>query len=100
MKPKGICPVCNGTKRQAVPALSRESIIRWNKTYDAATDTMNCQNCVPKGMFASQIPTGESSLNKDGEPCTHEFVEQTISNCYYRYTCKHCNDSFTIDSGD
>jgi len=99
IKEKGTCPVCNGSLRQPVTEKERHSI-KWNKTYDSETNTIGCLNCVPRGMFASYTPTGKTTINRDGVPCTHEFVESTISNCYYRYQCKHCTDSFTIDSGD
>lgn len=98
-KPTGTCPVCNGTLRQPVTDKERHSI-KWNKSYDAETDTINCYNCMPRGMFASPIPTGVVSLNHEGAPCTHRFIETKLGNCYYRYTCEHCGDAFSIDSGD
>lgn len=99
-KPTGTCPVCNGTLRQGLEPLNAESEKKWNRSYDAATETIACQNCMPKGMFAPPTPTGIVSLNKDGEPCKHRFHSETIGRCYHRYTCIHCGDSFTIDSGD
>jgi hypothetical protein len=99
-RPTGTCPVCNGTLRQPIDAVNAESHKRWNKSYDAETQTIHCQNCIPKGMFASSIPTGIVPLNKDGEPCKHRYEEMTIGRCYYKYTCMYCGDGYTIDSGD
>jgi hypothetical protein len=93
------CPVCNGTLRQAVTDKERHGI-KWNMSYNVEADTIDCRNCIPRGMFASSIPTGLVSLNHEGIPCTHRFIETKLGNCYYKYTCEHCDDSFTIDSGD
>lgn len=99
IKEKGICPVCNGTLRQPVTDAERHGT-KWNKSYDAESDTIDCFNCMPRGMFSSRVPTGKVTINREGVPCTHQFVEEKIGNCYYRYSCKHCTDSFNIDSGD
>jgi len=99
-KPQGTCPVCNGTLRQTPPESEMSYVAQLNRSYDKETNTIACRNCMPKGMFASYEPTGVVSLNKDGQPCTHEFNERKIGRCYYSYTCKHCGDSYSIDSGD
>lgn len=95
---KGICPVCNGTCRVPVPELSQryKTIVAG---YDAATDTFKCTNCGGQYMFGS--PTGEVKLRReDGTPCKHEYEGKNLSRCYNGYTCKHCGDYYTVDSGD
>lgn len=71
--PMGVCPKCNG-----------------NKT--------NCDNCGGQYMYAS--PKGEVPLRPDGTPCLHEYSFIKTGRCLTKYTCGHCHDSFTIDSGD
>lgn len=95
-RPTGPCPVCKGTKRVAAD----ERDAKWNRSYDPETKTKYCQNCCKKGMFADPTPLGIVPLNKDGEPCAHHYLEKKLGNCWYQYKCEHCDDSFTIDSGD
>jgi transposase-like protein len=90
----GTCPVCNGTKR--IPATGNYKHVVGG--YDKDTDTFPCNNC--GGQKQWQAVLGFVPLRPDGTPCTHEYVSHKISNCYHGYTCKHCKDYFTIDSGD
>ena len=96
-KPKGVCPVCNGTCRVPVPEQSQryKTVVGG---YDAATDTFGCSNCGGQYMFSKA--TGKVKLNKDGAPCKHEYTGENAGRCCTRYTCKHCNDSYIIDSSD
>lgn len=92
---KVTCPVCNGTKCK--PA----GDYRWKKVlygYDDKTDTLPCTNC--GGQYQSLTPTGLVNLNKDGSPCVHSYTSKTTGRCLTRYTCKHCDDQYTIDSSD
>ena len=91
----GICPVCNGSGR--VPA-GDSKYKHITSGYDKETDTFKCCNCGGQRMFGS--PTGEVRLRSDGTPCKHEYVGVTRGRCYTVYTCKHCGDSYDIDSGD
>jgi hypothetical protein len=91
----GICPVCSGTKRKSVTG------IKWKDMfygYDAATDTLPCTNC--GGQTQGMRATGIVKLNSEGVPCTHAYTHTTVGRCLTQYTCKHCADSYRIDSGD
>ena len=66
--------------------------------YDEQTDTLPCNNCGGQYMFGR--PTGQVRLNKDGEPCTHQYVSKYIGRCLTEYFCVWCADKHTIDSGD
>ena len=66
--------------------------------YDSATDTLGCRNC--GGQYMMGRPTGEVRVNRDGIPCTHHYDSATIGRCLTQYTCRHCGDGYTIDSGD
>lgn len=92
-----ICPCCNGTRRVALPERSRsyKSVIAG---YDSATDTIPCKNCGGQYMYGT--PTGLVALNSSGAPCTHTYSSANVGRCLTRYTCIHCKDSYTIDSGD
>jgi hypothetical protein len=99
----GICPCCNGTLREPrqsrYPNMSVDDANRWySHEYDDATDTMPCKNCGAQYMYGK--PVGKVLLNKDGNPCDHEYESATVGRCLTRYTCKHCGDAFHIDSGD
>jgi len=95
MKPQGICPVCNGTCR--IPA-GDSPYKKMFAGYDAATDTLRCDNC--GGQTMESHCTGKVNLRADGTPCKHEYVGVKTGNCYHTYTCKHCGDVYSIDSGD
>jgi hypothetical protein len=96
---KGICPACNGTKRQPCDSTKESKHYRVYSGYDSETHTLPCGNC-GYGMFAR--PSGEVNLRPDGTPCLHNFVhDQKLGNCYNSYKCTHgCGSAFTIDSGD
>src|SRR5271157_1150808 len=91
----GVCPVCNGTKRKAAGDHKYKEV---TATYDKATDTFACTNCGAQTM--SLTPTGTVYLRADGSPCVHEYTGTKLGNCYWGYKCKHCPDSYAIDSGD
>ena len=93
----GICPVCNGSRR--IPVSDEHQRYKTVVAgYDAETDTFPCGNCGGQYMFGT--PTGQVKRRADGTPCTHRYISETIGNCLHRSTCKHCGDSYTIDSGD
>ena len=77
----GECPVCNGTGRAVYFNSERE-----------------CRNCGGQSMFGT--PLGYVPLRNDGSPCKHEYDARNAGRCYTVYTCKHCNYSYDIDSGD
>lgn len=86
------CPKCNGSKR-VPPTESIRKYLPNVATYDAATDTIACDNCGSQTM--SLRGTG---VTRDG--CLHEYEEETVGNCYHKYTCTKCGDVYNIDSGD
>jgi hypothetical protein len=91
------CPQCNGTLRMPVPETSRQ----WATViagYDPVTDTFACNNCGAQHMFGKA--TGQVFTRADGTPCLHEYIGTKTGNCLYRYDCKHCPESHSIDSGD
>lgn len=88
---KGTCPVCNGTLKQPSP---KHLISHYGPE-------MPCRNC--GGQYMSGKPTGLVRLNKDGEPCTHEYEARYPFGRHRGitdYTCKHCGDKYTWDSTD
>jgi uncharacterized protein YbaR (Trm112 family) len=94
---RGVCPVCNGSGRVAVP----EHQQRYKTVYagyDADTDTLGCTNCGGQYMYGR--PTGEVRLNRAGEPCRHSYTSKTVGRCLTAYTCSECGDHYEIDSGD
>ena len=92
----GICPVCNGTKR--IPA-GDDQYKAITSGYDAETDTHKCRNCGGQRMYGNS--SGVVRRRKDNnEPCVHEYNYTKLGNCYHNCTCKHCGDSYNIDSGD
>ena len=101
-KPTGVCPVCNGTKREPVQEdLRGQNWLKTNKSYDETTHTRNCYNCSPKGMFVNGEPKGIVPLDRDGNPCKHRFEETQLGRCWYSYKCANgCGESYQIDSGD
>jgi hypothetical protein len=92
---KGICPVCAGTCR--VPA-GDDKYKKMYAGYDLATDTQRCCNC--GGQTMSGNPLGVVKLRPDGTPCTHQYTGKNIGRCLNSYTCTHCGDTYSIDSGD
>lgn len=95
----GICPICNGTGHKPCTDNLREYGAKsgWYG-YRASDDTVRCDNCGGQYMYGT--PTGQVKLRADGTPCTHRYNSEKIGNCLHRSTCKHCGDSYTIDSGD
>ena len=92
----GVCPICDGTTR--VPY---DGDARYKKViagYDEDTDTLPCRNCGGQYMFGR--PKGTVALNREGEPCVHTYQSENAGRCLTRYTCIHCGDRHTIDSGD
>ena len=96
---KVTCPVCSGTKRMPCPDHLRQYGLSngWYE-YDKADDTIECGNCGRQYMFSKA--TGKVGVNRDGVPCTHDYDGETVSNCYHKYVCRHCGDTYHIDSGD
>ena len=73
------CPVCNGQRK------------------DANTGRP-CRNCGGQRMFGEAL--GVVPLDKNGNPCRHEYKSFTIGRCLTRYTCVKCGYEYVIDSGD
>lgn len=92
---KGTCPVCSGSGRVPAGDNKYKNVIAG---YDSNTDTFGCTNCGGQYMFGR--PTGEVCLNKDGVPCTHQYVSKSVGRCLTEYFCVWCADRHTIDSGD
>lgn len=88
----GICPVCNGTKRQ--PYTGKHPVAGLS-TVD---NTIPCQNCGGQYMFGA--PSGLVWHNKQDLPCTHSYECVSSANCLHTYKCQHCGDTYQIDSGD
>lgn len=96
-QPTGTCPVCYGTGRTSAAALPYAANCAG---YDYASDTIPCTNCGGQRMFGT--PSGRVPLRADGTPCRHDYIadKSKSRNCYNVYTCRHCGDSYDIDSGD
>ena len=113
----GTCPVCNGTARRPVPEDSRRYLkynARWGHWgvagYEPAGEgpfvdgqgyeggTYPCDNC--GGQTMASKGTGTVPLRADGTPCLHEYTHSNAGRCLHKYVCKHCADSYYIDSGD
>ena len=81
------CPVCQGTGDVDRPGMK------------PGVDLEPCRNC--GGQTMSGNATGRTRPRRDnGEPCVHEYTGRQAGRCYYVYTCKHCGDSYGMDSGD
>ena len=99
MSNTGTCPVCNGSGRMATPDHNRQYGEKYGWFgYSKEDDCCTCTNC--GGQYQSLTPTGLVNQNKEGNPCTHSYTSETIGRCLTRYTCIHCDDQYTIDSGD
>ena len=94
---RGVCPCCNGTGRVPVSD-NMQKYKNMMSGYDRESDTFACKNC--GGQYQFGKPTGEVKLNKDGVPCTHSYTGRNAGRCYTEYTCIHCEDRHSIDSGD
>lgn len=95
----GICPICNGTGHMPCP----DNIRTYGKRngwygYRADDDTVDCTNCGAQYQFSK--PSGQVPLNKEGNPCVHDYDGFNAGRCYTKYVCKHCPDVYHIDSGD
>ena len=94
------CPVCNGTLRQ-IANFDRD--VHWAtyvSEYDKDTHTVPCGNCGGQYQFGGG-PTGKVAVRIDtGEACEHEYEGWNAGRCYMKYACKHCGDSYSIDSSD
>ena len=95
----GICPKCNGTGHMPCP----DSLRHYGQKsgwygYRAVDDTVTCDNC--GGQYQYGRATGKVPLNTEGVPCLHEYVAKSAGRSLTNYTCKHCNNSYQIDSGD
>ena len=94
----GACPVCSGTTRMPCPDHLR-AYGKKNGWYGYADDDcIDCLNCGGQKQFGK--PSGKVFLRQDGTPCVHEYTSQNLGRCYNGYTCKHCGDYYTVDSGD
>jgi len=95
-RPQGRCPVCNGTGRTPAGDSQYKTIIAG---YNKIDDTFACINCGGQYMYGKN--TGQVFLRKDNNlPCVHEYKGENLGRCYNGYTCQHCGDYFTVDSGD
>lgn len=94
MQKVSTCPVCNGNKRQVYQG-PHASIIAG---FDPVDYTIPCQNCGGQYMFGT--PLGVVKHNAEDKPCRHEYVVAQAGKSLQTYTCKHCNDTYQIDSGD
>ena len=92
---KGTCPVCNGTMRVPAGDNRYKHVVAG---YDPSNDTFGCSNC--GGQYMMGRPTGQVPLDKEGEPCRHQYGSKTVGRCLTEYFCIHCNDRYQIDSGD
>lgn len=99
MTERGTCPVCNGTGHMYCPDNIRQYGVRngWYG-YRAEDDTVTCTNCGGQTMGGRAF--GTVRLRKDGTPCKHEYVGHNKGRCWTGYTCKHCGDTYDIDSSD
>lgn len=89
------CPVCAGATRVPAGDTPHKTI---TAGYDRATDTLACQNC--GGQTMSLRATGKVRARPDGTPCTHEYQGRDAGRCLTRFTCRHCGDTYEIDSSD
>jgi len=93
------CPVCNGTKRMPCPDhLRKYGVSHGWFGYNIDNDTVDCNNC--GRQYQMGVATGKVRQNSLGEPCTHEYTSSNIGRCLMEYVCKHCGDTYEIDSSD
>lgn len=95
-RPQGPCPVCGGSgvrdpKPNELPFMD----IMAGRTADGK---LQCRNC--GGQTMGIHGSGMVNLRDDGTPCEHDYVGRQTGNCYHVYTCRHCPDTYAIDSGD
>ena len=89
---KLVCPKCQGSKEISLEA--DEVNYSWNK----GKTHKPCNNC--GGQYQWGRATGKVSVRPDGEACLHEYTGKNIGRCLTAYSCRHCAEGFTIDSGD
>src|SRR6478735_3420984 len=93
--PKGhdTCPDCQGTG--LVELTEQEKSQNWNK----GKTHRQCTN--GGGQTMSGKALGYSKIDPaTGKGCHHNVTGRNAGRCYTIYTCKKCNYSFDIDSGD
>jgi hypothetical protein len=95
METVSTCPSCEGTARTQITEqqFSYRTVLYG---YDEETNTIPCKNC--GGQYQTARPSGKVRLNKGGSPCLHSYTSTVVSNCYRRYVCVHCDDTYYIDS--
>lgn len=71
LRAKGTCPVCNGS---------------------GSVNSSPCNNC--GGQYNAGASTGVTILNDANQPCTHDYVVDTIRNSYTQYRCQSCADTY------
>jgi hypothetical protein len=96
------CPVCLGSGRVPIGTLNiaDQGFAKsqgWHG-YRAVDDTINCCNCGAQYMFGK--PTGLVRARRDGTACLHEYRGREVGRCLTLFTCRHCGDTHTVDSGD
>ena len=98
---EGVCPVCKGTKRVDAnrPEYAHITYRPVCAGYDKETDTFECNNCGGQYQFCGG-PSGRVPLDKDGNPCVHEYDSTNAGRCYTRHECCKCGDVYHIDSSD
>lgn len=90
------CPMCNGTRR--VPAKPGK-LYTHTYGYDRASHTLPCRNC--GGQTMGLNPTGLVPIDPfTGLGCLHDYAHRLAGNCYHVYTCRKCDHTYDIDSGD
>lgn len=89
----GICPKCAGTGRIPCPPKSK---INWQQNgwydFDPTTDTIACHNCGFQYQYSKS--TGIVQLNREGKPCSHQYITELISKNIQRNECIHCGDEY------
>jgi hypothetical protein len=93
---RGECPCCNGTGR-TTPAEGTK-YLSVMAGYDKVNNTLPCNNCGAQYMFGKS--TGHVKLDHDCEPCHHFYVGKDVGRSRTKYICRHCDESYEIDSGD
>lgn len=68
------CPVCNGT---------------------GTINSNICINC--GGQYNDGIAKGVVVLNSDGNPCTHNYLEEPMINTFTQFRCLNCMDTYHKD---
>lgn len=93
---RGECPCCNGTGK--VTPAEGTKYLSVMAGYDKMNNTLPCDNCGAQYMFGKS--KGHVKLNNEGLPCYHSYVGTNVGRSRTKYTCRRCDESFEIDSGD